>query len=44
MPGLLRAGKAGEKLDERNQLWLRYAETIRKSEPKYFAPENVPQS
>lgn len=32
-----------EKLDERNQLWLRYAETIRKSEPKYFLLENVPQ-
>lgn len=30
-------------LDERNQLWLRYAETIRKSEPKYFVLENVPQ-
>lgn len=32
-----------EKLDERNQLWLRYAETIRKSEPRYFVLENVPQ-
>ncbi|BBY58474.1 cytosine-specific methyltransferase [Mycolicibacterium sarraceniae] len=32
-----------EKLDERNQLWLRYAETIRKSKPKYFVLENVPQ-
>lgn len=31
------------KLDERNQLWLRYAETIRKSKPKYFVLENVPQ-
>lgn len=32
-----------EKLDERNQLWLRYAETIRKSKPKFFVLENVPQ-
>lgn len=32
-----------QKLDERNQLWLRYAETIRKSQPKYFVLENVPQ-
>ena len=32
-----------EQLDERNQLWLRYAETIRKSKPKYFVLENVPQ-
>lgn len=31
-----------EVLDERNQLWLRYAETIRRSEPKYFILENVP--
>ncbi len=32
-----------EQLDERNQLWLRYAETIRKAKPKYFVLENVPQ-
>jgi DNA (cytosine-5)-methyltransferase 1 len=32
-----------EKLDERNQLWLRYAETIRRSEPTFFVLENVPQ-
>ena len=32
-----------EMLDERNHLWLRYAETIRKSEPRYFVLENVPQ-
>jgi DNA (cytosine-5)-methyltransferase 1 len=32
-----------QKLDERNQLWLRYAETIRKSEPRFFVLENVPQ-
>lgn len=32
-----------EMLDVRNQLWLRYAETIRKSKPKYFVLENVPQ-
>ncbi|OHU20890.1 DNA (cytosine-5-)-methyltransferase [Mycobacteroides franklinii] len=32
-----------EKLDERNQLWLRYAEVIRRSKPKYFVLENVPQ-
>jgi DNA (cytosine-5)-methyltransferase 1 len=31
-----------EELDKRNQLWLRYAETIRKSEPRYFVLENVP--
>lgn len=31
-----------EELDKRNQLWLRYAETIRKSEPQYFVLENVP--
>jgi len=31
-----------EELDKRNQLWLRYAETIRRSEPKYFVLENVP--
>lgn len=31
-----------EELDNRNQLWLRYAETIRRSEPKYFVLENVP--
>lgn len=29
-------------LDARNQLWLRYAETIRKATPKYFVLENVP--
>jgi DNA (cytosine-5)-methyltransferase 1 len=29
-------------LDERNQLWLRYAETIRKTQAKYFVLENVP--
>jgi DNA (cytosine-5)-methyltransferase 1 len=29
-------------LDTRNQLWLRYAETIRKAQPKYFVLENVP--
>ncbi len=29
-------------LDLRNQLWLRYAETIRKAQPKYFVLENVP--
>jgi DNA (cytosine-5)-methyltransferase 1 len=29
-------------LDERNQLWLRYAETIRKAKPRYFVLENVP--
>jgi DNA (cytosine-5)-methyltransferase 1 len=27
--------------DERNQLWRRYADTIYKSEPKYFVIENV---
>lgn len=32
-----------EQLDERNQLWLRYAETIRKAQPEYFVLENVPQ-
>lgn len=31
-----------EELDNRNQLWLRYAETIRRSGPKYFVLENVP--
>jgi DNA (cytosine-5)-methyltransferase 1 len=30
-------------LDKRNQLWLRYAETIRRSEPSYFVLENVPR-
>lgn len=30
-------------LDERNHLWLRYAETIRKAQPKYFVLENVPR-
>ncbi|MGC4109827.1 MAG: DNA cytosine methyltransferase [Nocardioides sp.] len=29
-------------LDERNQLWLRYAETIRRAKPRYFVLENVP--
>jgi DNA (cytosine-5)-methyltransferase 1 len=29
-------------LDTRNQLWLRYADTIRKAEPQYFLLENVP--
>jgi len=29
-------------LDERNQLWLRYAETIRRVRPQYFLLENVP--
>lgn len=29
-------------LDERNQLWLRYADTIRRAQPKYFILENVP--
>ncbi|RIT93591.1 DNA (cytosine-5-)-methyltransferase [Mycobacteroides abscessus] len=32
-----------QKLDERNQLWLRYAEVIRRAKPKYFVLENVPQ-
>ncbi|GAB3428337.1 DNA cytosine methyltransferase [Flindersiella endophytica] len=27
--------------DARNQLWRRYADTIRKAEPKYFVVENV---
>jgi DNA (cytosine-5)-methyltransferase 1 len=31
-----------EVLDHRNQLWLRYADTIRKAEPEYFILENVP--
>lgn len=31
-----------EVLDQRNQLWLRYAETIRRSQPKFFVLENVP--
>jgi DNA (cytosine-5)-methyltransferase 1 len=31
-----------EELDTRNQLWLRYAEAIRKSQPRYFILENVP--
>lgn len=31
-----------EEQDQRNQLWLRYAETIRRSNPKYFVLENVP--
>jgi DNA (cytosine-5)-methyltransferase 1 len=29
-------------LDQRNQLWLRYAETIRRAQPKFFVLENVP--
>lgn len=29
-------------LDDRNQLWLRYADTIRKVRPQYFILENVP--
>lgn len=29
-------------LDHRNQLWLRYADTIRIAQPKYFVLENVP--
>lgn len=28
--------------DQRNQLWLRYADTIRRAQPKYFILENVP--
>lgn len=28
-------------LDDRNQLWIRYAETIHKAQPKYFILENV---
>lgn len=32
----------GDVLDARNQLWLRYAQTIRKTQPKYFVLENVP--
>lgn len=28
--------------DHRNQLWLRYADTIRRAQPKYFVLENVP--
>jgi DNA (cytosine-5)-methyltransferase 1 len=28
--------------DQRNQLWLRYAETIRRAKPRYFILENVP--
>lgn len=40
--GFSALGKQAQ-LDERNQLWLRYAETIRKSNPKYFVLENVPQ-
>lgn len=27
--------------DERNSLWIEYAETIRRAEPKYFVVENV---
>lgn len=40
--GFSALGKQAQ-LDERNQLWLRYAETIRRSNPKYFVLENVPQ-
>jgi DNA (cytosine-5)-methyltransferase 1 len=29
-------------LDHRNQLWLRYADAVRKAKPKYFILENVP--
>jgi DNA (cytosine-5)-methyltransferase 1 len=29
-------------LDERNHLWLHYAETIRRTQPKFFVLENVP--
>ena len=32
-----------DQLDDRNQLWLQYAETIRNAEPQYFVLENVPQ-
>lgn len=32
-----------DQLDERNQLWLRYADTIQMAHPKYFVLENVPQ-
>jgi DNA (cytosine-5)-methyltransferase 1 len=28
--------------DERNHLWLHYAETIRRAQPKFFVLENVP--
>lgn len=31
-----------DELDTRNQLWLRYAETIRRVRPSYFVLENVP--
>jgi DNA (cytosine-5)-methyltransferase 1 len=39
--GFSALGKQQE-LDRRNQLWLRYAETIRRVEPKFFVLENVP--
>lgn len=39
--GFSALGKQHE-LDRRNQLWLRYAETIRRAQPKYFLLENVP--
>lgn len=29
-------------VDQRNHLWLRYADTIRKAQPQYFILENVP--
>lgn len=29
-------------LDQRNQLWLRYADVIRMAQPKFFVLENVP--
>lgn len=29
--------------DERNSQWRRYAETVRRAEPKYFVMENVPR-
>lgn len=39
--GFSALGKQNE-LDERNQLWLRYADALRKAEPMYFVLENVP--
>lgn len=32
-----------DQLDHRSQLWLRYADTIQRAQPKYFVLENVPQ-
>ncbi len=32
----------GDIEDDRNQLWLRYADAIRKARPSYFVLENVP--